>query len=100
MISVYTTVPDEETAEEMARELVEEGVAACVNYHAVSSTYRWEGEIVEEDEYALDAKTALGYEEVRERIRKVHPYDVPAVLRVETEANEAYDEWVEECSEA
>jgi len=70
MISVYTTVPDEETAERMARELVEERVAACVNYHAVSSVYRWEG----------------------------HPYDLPAVLRAETEANEAYDGWVaEEC---
>lgn len=96
MISVYTTVPDEETAERMARELVEEGVAACVNYHAVSSVYRWEGDIIEEGEYALDVKTALPYDDVRERIRKVHPYDLPAVLRVETKANEAYDEWIKD----
>ena len=97
MISVYTTVPDEETAERMARELVEEGVAACVNYHAVSSVYRWEGDVVEEGEYALDVKTSLPYDEVREKIDEVHPYDLPAVLRTETEANRAYDEWVGEC---
>jgi periplasmic divalent cation tolerance protein len=98
MISVHTTVPDEETAERMARELVEERVAACVNYHAVSSVYRWEGDVVEEGEYALEVKTALEYDEVRERIEEKHPYDIPAILRVETEANDGYDKWVEDCS--
>lgn len=98
MISVHTTVPDEETAERMARELVKERIVACVNYHAVSSVYRWKDDIVEEDEYALDVKTALEYDEVRERIEEKHPYDVPAVLRVETEANGDYGEWVRECS--
>ncbi len=96
MISVHTTVPDEETAERLARKLVEKRVAACVNYHAVSSTYRWEGEVVEEDEFLLDVKSSLPYDELRERIEALHPYDVPAVLRVETEANEAYDDWVSE----
>lgn len=98
MISVHTTVPDEEIAERMARELVEERVAACVNYHAVSSTYRWEGDVVEEDEYTLDVKTALEYDEIRESIEEKHPYEVPAILRVETTANDDYNEWVEDCS--
>jgi len=82
----------------MARELVEERFAACVNYHSVSSVYRWEGDVVEEEEYALDVKTTLEYDETREVIEEKHPYDLPAILRVETEANEAYDEWVEDCS--
>ena len=99
MISVHTTVPDEETARQMARELVEERVAACVNYHTVSSVYRWEDKVVEEDEYTLDVKTALEYDEVREIIEEKHPYDLPAVLRVETEANDEYDKWVEENSD-
>lgn len=98
MISVHTTVPDRETAQRMARELVEERVAACVNYHAVSSIYRWKEDIVEEEEYALDVKTALEYDEVRESIEEKHPYDVPAILRVETVANDDYGKWVEECS--
>lgn len=98
MISVHTTVPDEQTAEELARELVEERVAACVNYHAVSSTYRWEGEVLEDDEYLLDVKSAVPYDELSERIEETHPYDVPAVLRVETEANDEYEEWVRESS--
>jgi periplasmic divalent cation tolerance protein len=94
MISVHTTVPDEETAEEMAHKLVEERTASCVNAYPVSSTYRWEGEVVEEKEIVLDVKTSLPYDEIRELIESIHPYDIPAVLRVETEANEEYDEWV------
>jgi len=96
MITVYTTVPDAETADEMARTLVEERVAACVNAHEVSSTYRWEGEVVEEDEVALDVKTALPFEDVRDAVVELHPYDVPAVLRLDVEGDEAYADWVKE----
>lgn len=96
MITVYTTVPDTETADEMAHELVETRVAACVSTHEVSSTYRWEGELISEDEVALDIKTSLPFEEVRERVLETHPYDVPAVIRRELKANEAYAEWVKE----
>lgn len=99
MISVHTTVPDEKEADRVARELVEEGVAACVNSHPVSSTYRWEGEVVEEDEVALEVKTALAYEEVRDRIVALHPYDVPMVLRFDAEASDEYAAWVERCTE-
>ena len=94
MISVHTTVPDEETADRMARELVEEGVAACVNTYPVSSTYRWEDDVVEDDEVALGIKTALPYEEVRESVEAVHPYDVPMVVRHDVEANDDYTDWV------
>ncbi|MDY6779481.1 MAG: divalent-cation tolerance protein CutA [Halobacteria archaeon] len=96
---VHTTVGSEEEAREVARRLVEEGLAACVNIHGVESVYRWEGEVVEEEEAALDIKTARGYDEVRGRIEELHPYDVPAVLEYGVErANDEYEEWVEEVS--
>ncbi|MFP4174398.1 MAG: divalent-cation tolerance protein CutA [Halobacteriales archaeon] len=98
MISVHTTVPDDETADAIARELVEERVAACVNKYPVSSTYRWEGEVVENDEVALGIKTSLSYDEVRERVEAVHPYDVPMVLRYDAEANDAYADWVRDAT--
>ena len=99
MISVHTTVPDEETADRLARELVEEGLAACVNAYPVSSTYRWKGEVTEEDEVALEVKTALPYDEVRERIGTLHPYDVPAVLSYDVDANDEYADWVGRCAD-
>ncbi|MDY6765466.1 MAG: divalent cation tolerance protein CutA, partial [Halobacteria archaeon] len=54
MITVYTTVPNQEEATRIAHTLVEERFAACVNTHEVGSVYRWEGEIIEEGEVALD----------------------------------------------
>ncbi|MCX2818811.1 MAG: periplasmic divalent cation tolerance protein [Methanobacteriota archaeon] len=100
MILVHTTVPDDGTAESMARELVEERVAACVNANPVSSTYRWDGEVVEEDEVALEIKTALPYDEVRERVEEIHPYDVPCIIRYDTEANDDYADWVRDATRA
>jgi len=94
MISVHTTVPDDGTADRIARELVEDRVAACVNTHTVGSTYLWEGEVVEEDEAALEIKTSVPFDEVRERVEALHPYDVPMVTRYDAEANDAYADWV------
>lgn len=96
MRSVYTTVPPED-AEPLARRLVEERVAACVNLHTVDSVYRWQGSVVEEEEVALDVKTALPYEDVERRIQELHPYDVPAIIEHEVgKVLKEYEEWVEE----
>ena len=94
MISVHTTVPDDGTADRLARELVKDRVAACVNAHPVSSTYRWDGEVIEEDEVALEIKTALPYDAVRERVEELHPYDVPSIVGYDPVANEDYADWV------
>ncbi len=95
MKTVYTTAPEDE-AEEMARTLVEERVAACVNLHPVDSVYRWQGEIVEDGEVALEVKTALPYDEVERRIVEMHPYEVPAVVRYDVDdVLEEYEDWVE-----
>lgn len=98
MISVYTTAPIDR-AEEIARSLVEERFAACVNLHEIESVYRWEGEIVTEDEVALDVKTSRSYTEVKERIQELHPYDVPPIIRYDTEANNEYEDWVRSTSQ-
>lgn len=95
MITVITTAP-EDTAPEIAETLVEERLAACVNTHPINSIYRWEGEIVTDNEVALDIKTARPYSEVRDRVQELHPYDVPAIIRIDAEANPRYEEWVRE----
>ncbi|MDY7081668.1 MAG: divalent-cation tolerance protein CutA [Halobacteria archaeon] len=96
--TVYTTAPEGE-ARQLARSLVEEQLAACVNLHDIDSVYRWEGEIVEEGEVALDVKTAVEYDALEERLVDMHPYDVPPVLRFEPdEVNDEYDDWVRDVS--
>ena len=83
MPTVYITAPPDAAAD-IARTLVEERLAACVNRVACDSVYRWEGEIHTDDEEVLLAKTTdERYPELRERVVELHPYDVPCVERFE-----------------
>jgi len=80
--SVYITAPDRDSALAIARTLVEERLAACANVLGpITSVYRWEGKVHEEDEVALIAKTT---EErlpaLIERAKAIHPYQVPCIV--------------------
>jgi len=85
-------------APELARTLVDEGLAACVNLVPVRSVYRWEGAVHDETEITLWIKVASeGVERLRERLVELHDYDVPEVLvvPVDIEASHApYVQWV------
>lgn len=81
-IVVLCTCPDEPTAQSMARSLVESGVCACVNrLPGVRSTYRWEGQVLDEGEVLLIIKTLLAeYPRLEERLMALHPYQTPEIL--------------------
>lgn len=81
MPTVYVTAPSD-IAPGLARTLVEERLAACVNRIPCASTYRWDGEIVEDEEVILLAKTTdERVAELVERVEADHPYDVPCIER-------------------
>lgn len=79
---VLMTAPDGETGARIARALVEERLAACVNVvPGVRSIYRWQGRIEDDAEVLLIAKThADRCEELAARVRALHPYDLPEVI--------------------
>lgn len=93
---VYATFPDRESAEALGRELVEEELAACVTYWAAGTTYRWEGDVVTEDETLALFKTAPERRgALVEALEERHPYDVPCVLPIASEGGaEGYADWV------
>ena len=78
---VLVTIPAGE-ADSLARSLVEEGRAACVNrIPGVRSTYSWEGRVEVGEEVLLVCKTTVaGYASLESRVRELHPYAVPEVL--------------------
>lgn len=96
MPTVYITAPAD-TAPSLARTLVEEELAACVNRLPCRSTYRWEGEIVDDDEQILLAKTSdERYPDLVERVEAEHPYAVPCIERFdEADALPAFADWIE-----
>jgi periplasmic divalent cation tolerance protein len=94
---VLLTAPDGETGGALARTLVEERLAACVNVvPGVRSIYRWEGKIQEDAEVLLIVKTrADRCEALAERVRTLHPHAVPEVLALAAVGGSAdYLAWV------
>ena len=94
---ILTTMPDDDRADTLARTLVEERLAACVNVHApMQSTYRWKGRIEREAERQLVIKTTREQVAALEhRLRALHPYELPEFLVVAAEGGAAaYLEWV------
>ncbi len=98
-IQVLTTVESREDAERIARTLVEERLAACVQVLGpISSTYRWQGAIRASQEWLCLAKSRRGlYDAIEKAIRRVHPYQVPEILAVPIVAGSAaYLAWLDE----
>ena len=96
-VLVLCTCPDEGVAGQIARELVSCGVAACVNrLPAVTSVYRWQGQVLEEPEALLIIKTLTRrLEELEVRLRSLHPYEVPEIIAVPVSAGSApYLSWL------
>jgi periplasmic divalent cation tolerance protein len=99
IVIVLTTVPDGELGETIARALVDERLAACVNVHAaMTSVYRWEGRVERESERQLVIKTTRDRVPlVQTRITELHSYDLPEFLVLPvSNGSAAYLGWVAE----
>lgn len=83
-ILVLTKLPDRESAQALARALIEARLAACVSVGAtVESLYHWRGEIEMAAEVPVAAKTTDDrYAAVEAAIRGVHPYELPEIVAV------------------
>lgn len=98
VLVVFCTCPDEASAARIARALVDERLAACVNrLPGVRSTYRWKDAVHEDSEVLLVIKTAEDrFEALRERVVALHPYELPELVAVKVAAGSApYLRWVE-----
>lgn len=93
---VLTTAGSENEAVQIAQNLVERKLAACVNViPRVHSVYRWEGKVEQAEEYLLLIKTVKAREEqVRAAIRELHTYDLPECVAISIESGGAeYLKW-------
>ena len=97
-VMVLTTTADEREAGALARSLVDSGLAACVHIEPIRSVYRWKGEVYDQPEWRLAAKTTSGqYEAVERHIKERHSYETPEIVRVGIEGGSAeYLRWIEE----
>lgn len=94
---VLITAPNPRVARSLARALVSERLAACVNLvPAVQSVYRWQGKVESAREVLLLVKTTRrGYPTLERRVRTLHPYEVPEVIALPVDRGSApYLAWL------
>lgn len=98
-MAVLSTCADRAEAERIAKALVEERLAACVNIvPGLQSVYRWQGNIEVSEEILLLIKTtAERASALRDRLLALHSYDTPEVLILPIRGgSDAYLRWVQE----
>jgi periplasmic divalent cation tolerance protein len=97
LISITTNSPEE--AESIAKALVQERLAACVNIiPAIISIYRWQGKVHRDSEVLLVAKSRPElFEPLAARVKELHSYEVPEIIAVPIVAgSKAYLSWIDE----
>jgi len=95
---ILTTVDDEDVAQRLARSLVDQRLAACVQMlPRMRSFYRWQGKTEEAGEFLLQIKTSAGQAgHVTSWLTRHHPYELPEIVRFDGSASAAYAAWISE----
>lgn len=94
---VYITAGSMEEAKEIARTLVEDKLAACVNMFPITSVYRWNG-IQEGEEVAMIVKTTYEQiENIEKAVKEIHSYTVPCILSFSIDGGSLdYLDWIDD----
>jgi len=98
-IQVMTTTETKEQGQAIARHLVAEKLAACVQITgAIESTYRWKGKVETAEEYLCLIKTRTElFAVVEAAIKKLHPYETPEIIAVPiVNGSKEYQQWLDE----
>ena len=97
VLAVFSSFPSPDKAAEVARALVTEGLAACVNLVGpVRSIYRWKGAVCDDQETLAVIKTTRErFDAMKARLVALHPYEVAEVIAMPVEAGHPpYLAWV------
>jgi periplasmic divalent cation tolerance protein len=96
---ILCTCPDDEVAANLSHQLVEQGLAACINrFGGLTSVYKWDGEMKEGTEVQLVIKTsAQAADRLIDELQRLHPYELPEIIAIPISAGFApYLEWIRE----
>jgi len=97
-IAVYITAKNIDEAQSIGRKLIKERLVACVNiFENMQSIYWWNGEICEDSEVVLIAKTRLSnFDKIISSVKSIHSYQVPCIVSFPIEnGNPDYIKWIE-----
>lgn len=96
-VVILVTASSKEEGHKIARHLVENRLAACVNITGtIESIYRWEGKVAQDQECQLFIKSTRElFPEIHVAISKLHSYQTPEIICLPIiEGSRDYLEWV------
>ena len=96
---VYMTAGSKDEARKIGKELVTSKLAACVNIlDNMNSFYRWEGEVQDDTEVVMIAKTTEArVPQLIEKVKSLHSYDCPCIVSIPVAGgNPAFLDWIAE----
>lgn len=95
IVLVLTTVAQREDAAALARAALDARLAACVQAQPIESWYEWQGAPQHDSEWRLLFKTTASQRDALVALlRERHPYELPALLSVDAQAEAAFGDWV------
>ncbi len=101
-VVVYITVSNEEEGVNIAKTLVEERLAGCINIvKDIRSIYSWQGKIEDEPELLLIVKSRRNlFKRLKDRVKELHSYTVPEIIAIPIiEGSEDYLKWLQEVTD-
>jgi len=95
---ILTTVEKNEDAKKIAKSLLQEKLAACIQINKIDSIYNWKDKIYEDNEFLLYIKAPKkNYEKIEKLILKIHPYELPQITMIDiTKGYKNYLKWIDE----
>ena len=94
-VIIYITHQNEDEAKKVTTHLLDRRLIACANLFPIQSSYWWEGKIAAEAEVVSIVKTrSQNWEKVKAEVKKVHPYKVPCIMKLDVQADEEYEAWI------
>ena len=92
---LYVTHANENDAERLCESLLNEKIISCANFFPINSLYNWEKKLIKENEtVSLIKFDKSKIDEVEKRIKELHPYEVPCIMRIPANANIEFEKWI------
>ncbi|MCT7507309.1 MULTISPECIES: divalent-cation tolerance protein CutA [Aliarcobacter] len=97
-VIVQTTTSNEEEAKKIAKILIQDKLAACVQLKDIESLYNWDGKLCCESETLLSIKTKKElFSKVKSKILELHSYDTPEIIELDiSNISEDYLKFIKE----
>lgn len=96
ILVVYIPCSSDVEARKIVKVLLEQRLIACANIFPVNSMYWWKGEIQDDSEVVIIAKTIkIKFSKLEEKVKELHSYDVPCIVAWSTSyESKDYAQWL------